>query len=35
VIFGIEPESVEPGEELSPTLAATMDACVAAVRAEL
>lgn len=35
VIFGIEPESVKPGQALSETLAAKMDDYIAAVSQEL
>ncbi len=35
VFFGIEPESLEPGEELSKTLSAKLDAYTAEIRKEL
>lgn len=35
VIFGIEPKTVEPGETLSPELAAGLEEYVAAIRQEL
>jgi len=35
VVFGIEPESVSPGRELSETLACRIDSYAAAVRGEL
>ena len=35
VIFGIEPKFIEPGESLSPELAARLDEYVAAIRQEL
>lgn len=35
VIFGIEPQMIDPGETLSPELAARLDQYVAAIRQEL
>jgi len=35
VIFGIEPKTIDPGETLSPALAARLDQYVAAIRDEV